>query len=429
MIPLVIAYDQAIAKYVWFSYDKDNKDCPILIQKQLDTVPEELKQYIVDYPVVSNESAKVASSNSTLEISQRSPPSSQSSSSYTGHSLHNGHHLPVHLRNLVIIDSTLSGSKKSSELYFSVLLPLLKAFGTLHVYVSTSSPTTISDHARAFSSSSTVVFLGGDTSIHEFVNQLPLTNELLDINIAAVPTGTGNALSNSIGHDGEAHAISRLFTGSVQPLSSFKVEFPPGTVDFNSRVPIKSLQSIVVFSWAFHAALVADSDRPDYRKLGSSRFQKAAQENLKIAQNYDATVKFSSQNKSYQLNGPHSYLLFTTMTSLEKTFKISPDSHPPSDTNIRIVQFDELPGDQIMEIMMAVYDDSKHVDDPRVVYRSVDGNPKKSSFAIVEININDQDPTHDRWCIDGRIVSVPGGQIRLLAPQHKYHGWSLGIIV
>lgn len=397
MIPLVIAYDNAIGKFIQFSYDQDDRDTPVLVQMQLDQVPSELEPYQVDFPV----------NNESVNLSK----------------------LPKHLQNIVVIDSTSSGDKKSSQIYFAIVLPLLKAFGTLHVYVPTTSPITISEHASAFGSSSTVVFLAGDTSIHEFVNELPqlppTTTEDMQIAISAIPTGTGNALANSIGHHGVAHAISRLFVGSVEPLANYEVEFPRGTVDLNLGKPIKSLQSLVVFSWAFHAALVADSDRPEYRELGPARFHKAAQENLAKSQNYQATVKFSHENTPVELSGPHSYLLFTTMTSLEKTFKISPHSNPPSDTTLRIVQFDSISSDQIMEIMMEVYDNCKHVSDSRVVYKSIDS----SSSPVAVINVTDKDPAHGRWCVDGRIVKVPEGQINLHCPGYNYHGWNLGVIV
>lgn len=433
MIPLIIGYDKSISKYVKFSYLKDNdsSDTPRLIQTYLDTVPDDLSHYIVNYPVVStgysSHSVGLGSHHDKNPycFSNSNNPTEGYSCSFSQHR----DQLPTYLQNLVIIDSTLSGDKKS-QLYFSILQPLLNIFGIAHFYVSTNSPSTISDHARAFTSSSTVVFLGGDTSIHEFVNHLPEIHQDMAINIGVIPTGTGNALSNSIGHDGEPHAITRIFCGTLEPLSTFKVDFPEGTVDYNTRTPIKSLQSVVVTSWAFHAALVADSDAPQYRKLGSLRFQKAAEELLSQSQQYDATVKFFTHDKAYQLKGPHSYLLFTMVSALEKTFKISPDSHSPSDTTIRIIQFDHLGGNQIMEIMKAVYENARHVHDPRLIYKPIDNDIRNmASEAIVEIDISDHQSGHDRWCVDGRILSVPCGQLKLYPPSYRSHGWNLRIIV
>ncbi|ANB14249.1 putative sphingosine kinase-like protein [Sugiyamaella lignohabitans] len=387
----------------------------ILFRTELDSVPDHLKPYLVPYAVSSD---------------PRDPPSATAESTRRRLSATN---LPIHLRNLAVIDSTYSGSHKSSDLYFAILLPLLKAFGLAHVYVATTGPSTISNHAKSFSSSSTVVLMAGDTSVHEFVNSLTETREKLRLNVVVIPTGTGNALSVSIGHNSVAHAISRLFTGQAEPLSNMKVEFPPESsliipTDPSNPAPIQSLQSLVVTSWAFHAALVADSDSPEYRAQGPGRFALAARANLEDKdQNYEGTITYNSNGKSRVLAGPHSYVLFTLVNRLEKSFPVSPDSNPAASGDLHLVQFNHLEGPSIMEIMQKVYNNSSHIKDPRVTYEKVDhGTP---SSVIATLQVDNADPIYRRCCVDGRIIIVPAhGTIKIYEPTRNYNGWDLYIV-
>lgn len=403
-IPLVIASSPNEPGYTQFSYSEKTIDkngvqsqSSILVKKKLDIVPQHLLQFVAPYQLC----------DSTKEGYRRSTPV-----------------LPNHLKNLAVIDSTHSGTQNSSQVYFQILLPILKAFGLPHVYVSTTSPHTIPNHAKSFSSSSTVIFLAGDTSIHEFVNCLTETKEKLKLTIVAIPTGTGNALSTSIGHESVAHAISRLFLGDAVPLSSFKVSFPDGTALYNSpNESIRSLQSVVVTSWGFHASIVADSDLPEYRKLGVERFKKAAQENLEREQIYNGTVSLTNG----RIDGPHAYVLFTGVTSLEKGFTISPYSKPPSSNDLYLVQFGHLPGPEIMEIMMAAYNKGSHVKDSRINYKLMESN---GQGVIAKVQVHERDTLKRRWCVDGRIVVVgTSGPVTIYRPTHSYHGWHLAIIV
>lgn len=342
-------------------------------------------------------------------------------------------YLPDHLKNLAVIDSTYSGLHKSSEVYFSVLLPLLKAFGLAHVYVSTTSPKTIPDHSKSFSSSSTVVFLAGDTSIHEFVNSLQETKNNLRLTVVAIPTGTGNALSSSLGHKSIGHSISRLFLGSTIPLSNFKVKFPEGSTIQSTGEPVESLKALVLTSWAFHAALVADSDSPEYRALGPSRFVKAARENIERSQRYVGRIKFKSDAKNYDLQGPHFYVCFPAVSNLERDYLVSPNSYP-GDDSLHIVQINHSAGDgqQVFEVLKKGYSNGKLVQDPNVLYRKLDTPDSSSTLSdlVATVQVNDTNPRNRRWCVDGRIILLGEGDkmVKLYRPSHRYNGWALFIV-
>jgi diacylglycerol kinase family enzyme len=416
-IPIVLArYEGEASGHKLFCYgektvsnsDGSQQQSPVLVSHTIDgPVPAHLQEYVVPYRLQDSGNSAVKNIGNNL--------------------------LPVHLKNLAVIDSTYSGSHKSSDIYFNILLPLLKAFGLAHVYVSTTSPRTIPDHSKSFSSSSTVIFLAGDTSIHEFINSLQETKNNLRLTVVAIPTGTGNALSTSVGHQSPAHAISRLFLGSMVPLSNFKVKFPEGSVVQNSGEPVDSLKSLVVSSWGFHAALVADSDSPENRALGPSRFQKAAADNIKMDQRYSGRIRFKSSLKTYDLQGPHSYVLFTAVSNLEKGFLISPDSYPYHDDSLHVVQFNHTDGQHILNIMKQAYNHGNHINDPFVLYRRLDMPDSSNTLSdlMATIQVNDTNPRHRRWCVDGRIILLGEGDkmVKLYKPSHRCNGWQLFIVI
>lgn len=259
--------------FVLFAYaDKlknpeDKNPTPYLIEHPLDSVPPQLQEYLAPYPVKNpSKSTTTASTSSSSGLTSTSDKDSENlaSSSSTASvsssvSLSRNNSIsskyPRHLRYMTIINSTHSGVHRSSDIYFAILAPLLQRFGMSHVYVATSSPSSIPNHACSFTDPSTVVILAGDTSISEFINCLEPQSKLsaspnsatsnplsasqsgasasgshdLPLNLIVIPTGTGNALANSSGLDSIPKAISRMFLGTPKPLASFQVEFPHGT--------------------------------------------------------------------------------------------------------------------------------------------------------------------------------------------------------
>lgn len=251
-----------------FKNPEDKTAIPYLIEKPLTQVPEQLTEYLTPYPVKSSPSSQFAHSQGFSPVISSATSYSFSSSSSTSHvnhessestrgglSRHNSVSVsyPKHLKYMTIINSTLSGIHRSSEIYFAVLVPLLQRFGMSHVYVATSSHQSIPNHAKSFSESSTVVMLSGDTSISEFINCLePQTHSSKSLNLIVIPTGTGNALANSSGLTSIPKAISRMFLGTPKPLSSFQVQFPKGAHLYNPSLPESKTFTTTVSSNIFN---------------------------------------------------------------------------------------------------------------------------------------------------------------------------------
>lgn len=532
--PLVIAYDPDLAAYVLFAYGEKpaptksdvssdsstttgepelppTPPAPYLIEKQLDNVPDDLKQYVAPFPI--RPTSHLGNFQSSYRSSPNNSPSAESTPILRGiekvsASAASESHgataagttstspallsptsaeflkqpYPQHLRYITIINSTSAGTKQSTEIFFSIIVPLLKRFGIAHVYVATSSAQTIPNHAKSFTNSSTVLLLAGDTSISEFVNSLvdqpqerktrkpnsSPKDDPLHLNVICIPTGSGNAISHSIGHDSIAKAISRIFLGELQPLANFKVEFPLGSspVTANTELPktlpqcptqIPPYHVFAVISWALHASLVADSDSAEFRKFGVTRFQMAAADNLKRPQNYKGAIALENSNEIQSLrvngepgdknqpisliDGSHSYVLFTLISQLEKGYVISPHCVAPTSKALYLIDLPYLPSDQLHYVINLPYKAGKHIEDSRVRYVRItarsDLQTTDQEQLVAAIAPEETNPQNQRWCLDGQTFFVPASKpedalekkIRIFAPTYICNGWKMFIVV
>ena len=291
----------------------------------------------------------------------------------------------------------------------------------------------------------TVILLGGDTTVHEAVNA-PRAGAPTDVALAVFPLGSGNALASSYHSARAIPPLYALLFGAPRPLPLFTATFSPGARwavgsaggaggGGGDEVAGGQVRGAVVASWGFHASLVADAEslrmpgRGGEQVQGAERFQVAARENLQPPLHvYRGVVRYLREGQWHKLSPPppppqqqqqqqqqqqhdseHFYVLVTLCSHLEETFAISPASVPGSLHAMRLVHFGVPPsseaGEEVMGIMAAAYRGGKHVDDPRVGYREVEG---------VQIEIRETDERWRRVCIDGRIAVLPeGGSVQV----------------
>lgn len=340
--------------------------------------------------------------------------------------------VPKHLsgRRVYIIDSINSGTGRiapQTDIYLAILRP---AFDYLHVnykYIKTTSPTTICDFARTFEESDvTVIFISGDTSITEFVNALPESPSLRKLTLFPIPAGTGNSIALSLGYATVATSVRVLLSSHEEPLplNLYLAKFPQlATSSIPSDPNNCELVFLVVLSWGFHAALVADSDTPEMRKLGLERFKVAAKMNLEKVQCYPGKTSVEGQT----IDGPYAYWLVTLAQRFEPTFEILPHGSIKNDS-LYLVLFNSEDGSEskyIMDIMMQVYDQGSHVKNPKVTYRQV----RKTMKLLIDPTAAGS--TH-RFCLDGSIVSLPsstGNQaIEISCIGNKFRSWSFYVV-
>ncbi|KAK9462082.1 ATP-NAD kinase-like domain-containing protein [Lipomyces oligophaga] len=340
---------------------------------------------------------------------------------------------------ITVINSVRAGKQQGAAVYAKVIQPLFAFLGVTHRYIESTSPNSISDFASRLDIAQTLVILSGDTSIHEVVNSLQITSDQ-DLVLAPIPTGSGNALMTSCGVESVSRALVTLLHGSLHPLNPFYVSFPEGTQEVvpptesdpesktialapggsSSPGSFHRIYALVVVSWAIHAALVGDSDSPEYRKLGNDRFLIAAKANLARNDAWHGTITYSTTDgRKRVIEGPHSYVLTTSISSLEPGFVIAPTAEPLSG-KIELVRLPYLNGDEIMRLLTLAYQQGKHVNEPEVLY---------DELADCKVDINEPSERLRRWCVDGRIFIVPDRtSVELHKGEPIVRGWNIQIV-
>ncbi|TGJ79271.1 hypothetical protein E0Z10_g9503 [Xylaria hypoxylon] len=322
----------------------------------------------------------------------------------------------------------------------------------------------------------TVVLLSGDGGVIDMLNgYAPMDDADIDTDpqrqplVAIIPLGTGNALFSSLHKivttptaSELVQGLRTLLHGKAAPLPSFKAVFPEGsrTITYSETsnptstgddsikavdpTPglgeqteyVTHLYGVVVASYGFHSQLVWESDTPEYRKHGADRFQMVANELLGESHAYRATVEIgrSSTTAGGQIAGDetldrdrHSYILATLVSNLQNTFCISPASQP-LDGQLRLVHFGHVDGAKTMEIMMAAYNNGRHVDMRwgGTAAQGQDGNKGEDGVGYdeideVRITTHEEDARWRKVCIDGTIVEIPSGGRMVVSTEARRH--------
>lgn len=332
---------------------------------------------------------------------------------------------------IYVLDSVKSGTGNRnafngvhSELIAPILLDVL---GINYKYISTTSSLLVLEFAKnlnATEKSITLIIIGGDTSVNEFINSFQ-GGANGRLKIVVVPAGTGNALALSLGINDSLAAIRQFLfnsTESLLPLNLYQAIFPAGShflySDGSQKPVIEPLLFTVVTSWAFHASLVADSDEDELRKAGIERFKIAAHQNLQWRQEYFGQLDIQNDQHETLISheGPFAYFVVTPAKKFEPIFDILPEGDI-RDSSLYVIGFStEDSSSYIMDIMNEVYDGGRHTKNEKVFYDRVDD----TLSIILKIGKNDLIRSR-RFCVDGAIVVVPNEEEEL---HIRYHGAS-----
>jgi len=206
---------------------------------------------------------------------------------------------------LRIIVSIGSGSGEANDFFTNVVRPAFAAYGfkddSFHVHY-TDSERSVTEFAEEVllpcaqrGCEQTVLLLSGDGGIADLVNTFQpaairsngASRDFKKPTVGLVAMGSGNALANSTGINADAtRGLRHFFRGSPKALPTFCAKFSKGSElvvgggKHTEPLPSRSgdedcVYGAVVFSWALHASLVANSDTAEYRKHGVKRFQMA----------------------------------------------------------------------------------------------------------------------------------------------------------
>ncbi|GLA05661.1 hypothetical protein AnigIFM60653_006164 [Aspergillus niger] len=330
--------------------------------------------------------------------------------------------LPSYLRSsgpegvrIDVIVSTTSGTGTGMSFYSNILQPLLFYIGVTNYELhETKSTRTITElcYERFIPRAKqrlpqTIILLSGDGGLTDMIDAFHSTPESLLVppTIALIPTGTGNAMANSIGLLAHPTAgLVALLQGTPTSVPTFVAEFSPGASyiidEGRERIPITrnsanvhghpKVYGGVVASWGLHAALVADSDTVQYRKFGADRFKLAAKELLYPSDSTEPH-KFSGIVTLFKLDDQGRSKREETLACTE---------HMPLDGRLWMVHFEPMSASRVMQVMASAYQAGQHVADESVSYGEIEG---------FRIEFREVDERWRRVCIDGKIIAVEHG--------------------
>ncbi|KAF9933541.1 hypothetical protein FBU30_005183 [Linnemannia zychae] len=274
-----------------------------------------------------------------------------------------------------------------------------------------------------------IIVLGGDGTVHEIVNGILRgvegTGMVSDafrpiVEFSIIPTGTGNAISTSLGVTGVEDAVNRFIAGKTVPLRLMSVTFK------NAQ---HVLYTLVVVSYGLHCATVYDSE--EFRHLGNDRFRQAAIKNVENLKQYEGKLTFIGPVQLYDrtassfitnsstvtisnevftqtdtnvathtLPGPFTYLVITKQASLEPGFTPTPFAKT-SDEWMDVMAMQNVDQAAIMQMFGSTAVGS-HVSQERVDYVKA---------KIIEL----ETLTQGRLCVDGEFLTIeagPEGKVR-----------------
>ncbi|KAH8812123.1 ATP-NAD kinase-like domain-containing protein [Xylogone sp. PMI_703] len=351
-----------------------------------------------------------------------------------------------------VLISTRSGTGQALSFFETVLEPVLQAVGLQrkdYSVIQTENANSVTEFTKNTllpsaekGEKQTLILLSGDGGVAEIINTLmektDRSSNYVKPVISQLPFGTGNALyhSNHRVLPGDepirgvtsksiyTQALRTVLFGEPKPLPIFKASFSPGarllSDEGRSATPIhnSSLYGAVVASYGLHSTLVADSDTTEYRKHGDKRFGLVAND-LLFPGDGSLPHAYKAQVSLFKSKGPnpvvlpsleHGYILAALVSSMEKTFTISP-ANRPLDGQLRLVHFGATSGKQAMEIMMKAYDAGKHVD---MEWEESNGVKQKVDYEEIDGLRIDFKEEGESWkwrrcCIDGLIVGIEEG--------------------
>ncbi|KAG0209299.1 hypothetical protein BGX28_010402 [Mortierella sp. GBA30] len=284
-----------------------------------------------------------------------------------------------------------------------------------------------------------IMVVGGDGSIHEIINGIlrgiedtafVSDNFRPKIEFSIIPTGTGNAISTSLGVTSVQDALDRFLAGKTAPLRLMTVSTLTNEAN-DSSLTTKSeqksrwkvrLYTVVVNSYGLHCATVYDAE--EFRHLGNERFRQAAMKNVENLKQYEGRLELQGPIQRYDraskslvtvdkddntilnkriadndhlslsLPGPFTYLLITKQASLEPGFTPTPFAST-SDEWMDVLVVQDVGKADIMT-MFGGTATGQHVGQEKVEY-----------FKARAIEL--ETPTQGRLCVDGEFMAIEGG--------------------
>lgn len=299
---------------------------------------------------------------------------------------------PTH--ELVVIDSTASGKGRSPQIdfYDIVMRPIFYQLNLVHTLIKTSSRDTITSYAKTLDidRSYTIMFLSGDTSISELINNLPKGIAKSQLSVLPFPLGSGNAWASSLGILDPAETLGRFLRGNLspRPFPLYKAVFPNGY----------SIVFFIILSLGFHANMLHACEAPEYKKMGNERFREAG---TSVLTNYDLDLDISVG----EIEGSYSYFALINTPNLEPTYTPSPQSDPLRRELHLLGYSSSLPKDQLMARILKGYELKRG--DELVQEAGTTYQPLTSDFDVrLNFNAGSSPDYKFQICCDGVLLNL-----------------------
>ncbi|QLG74092.1 hypothetical protein HG535_0F06040 [Zygotorulaspora mrakii] len=302
-------------------------------------------------------------------------------------------------QNLIVIDSIKSGKGRTldNDFYSIVVKPVLDMIGYEHTVIKTKSHDTVSQIAKELNvnESHTVIFISGDTSISEFLNNLSTKSVFnseqgkAELCILPLPMGTGNAWASSLSHVDPVQSFGKYIRGSLtlESFPLYRAVFPD---DY-------SIVFFIIFSLGFHANMLHACENPELKKMGTERFRRAAET---ILQNYNLDHSITVEHSV----GTYAYFALINTPNLELEYRPSPLSDALKSELHLLGYSSNLNTKKLTAKIMQGYQNKLGdyiQEDKNVTYRSF-----KSNFDII-LNYPKDSPRHKfEICCDGTLINL-----------------------
>ncbi|QEU58766.1 hypothetical protein KDRO_B00290 [Kluyveromyces lactis] len=291
---------------------------------------------------------------------------------------------------LLIIDSVFSGSGRDKECDFAtnVIAQFFEQVIVPYRLIRTTSKSSVIELASSIDSTRqyTVLFLSGDTSISEFVNNLPLNHDC--ISVLPFPMGTGNAWASSLKLMDPAVIFSQFVNGklSCNDFPLYKATFDDGYV----------LKFFIILSLGFHANLLHLCEEDEYQKMGIERFRVASQ---RILREYKLESRVSIPNI---LEGSFSYFALINTTNLEPTYMPSPNSDPLKSQLHVLAYQSSLDRVEFQKRVLMGYSNTKH---SNILQNGTFYKPLPFCFNVEVLDAPSQKSNFE-VCCDGQLLNL-----------------------
>lgn len=304
------------------------------------------------------------------------------------------------LSNLIVIDSTGSGTGRTSEtdFYTIVIEPILKRLiGDDYKYIRTDSKDTIKEFASQFAlvpeTQYDILFFSGDTSISEFINSLQsmvLLQKSGNVSILPIPLGTGNALASSLGFKCPVTTFQKYLCNKLtsSPLPIYELVLPDQS----------SFYFFVILSMGFHANLLHCAEDPKYKKMGVERFRKASET---VSQNYELAVDISLRTDS----DFHKFAYFALINTshLEPSYIPSPKSSVIK-PELHILGYDsDLSKSVLFDKILKGYNNTNETD---ISENGTMYDPINDNLVVVVKNDTEAPDYRYELCCDGELFNL-----------------------